>query len=284
MELGNHSEHLNVMTRAEMLATFFVHDGGETSKWRLKGHAESEFWKWMSSWAVNIRRPMDLGYDNGKFELPELKMWEHVVGSTHKMDGYLFALPANSLAERRDARRATLKERVTLACDLVSSDKEQWVLWCNLNAESEAIASKLGIPEIRGSTSEEERENIALGFLDGSIRAVVTKPEIWGFGMNLQCCHNTALVGLSDSYEQFYQVIRRFWRFGQTEQVNAHIVISDLEGAVLKNIKRKEADAARMAEEMVRNMSLITSAEIKGTRITETKYNPTTKMTIPNFL
>ena len=284
MELGNHAEFLGVMTRSEMLATFFVHDGGETSKWRLKGHAEKEFWRWLCSWAVNIRRPSDLGYEDGKFILPPLNLKEHVIQSTHKMDGYLFALPASSLAERRNARRATLNERVDLAVNMASSSEDQWVLWCNLNAESEAIAKALGAAEIRGSTSEEERERIMLGFLDGTIKDVVTKPGIWGFGTNLQCCHNTALVGLSDSYEQFYQVVRRFWRFGQTKPVNAHIIISDLEGAVLANIKRKEADALRMAEEMVRNMADISSVEIKGMVKQTIDYKPKKQMKIPAFI
>ena len=284
MELGNHAEFLGVMSRTEMLATFFIHDGGETAKWRLKGHAEQDFWKWICSWAVNIRKPSDLGYKDGKFKLPELNLVEHVVESKQKMDGYLFALPASSLAERRDARRESLAERVELAAELASGSKEQWVFWCNLNSESESLSKLIGAEEISGATPEHERELIAQGFLDGSIRCVVTKPSIWGFGMNLQCCHNTALVGLSDSYESFYQVVRRFWRFGQTKTVNAHLIISDLEGAVLKNIKRKEADAMRMANEMLENMASISSKEIKGlVRETET-YNPQMKMILPKFL
>lgn len=284
MELGNHAEFLGVMSRTEMLATFFIHDGGETAKWRLKGHAEQDFWKWICSWAVNIRRPSDLGYRDGKFKLPELNLIEHVVESKQKMDGYLFTLPASSLAERRDARRASLTERVELAAELAASNKDQWVFWCNLNSESDSLAKLIGAKEISGATPEDEREEIARGFLDGSIRHVVTKPSIWGFGMNLQCCHNTALVGLSDSYESFYQVVRRFWRFGQDKTVNAHMIISDLEGAVLKNIKRKEADAARMADEMLKNMAEISSKEIKGLVRETEAYNPQQKMVLPKFI
>lgn len=284
MELGNHAEFLGVMSRVEMLATFFVHDGGDTAKWRLKGHAEQDFWKWLCSWAVNIRKPSDLGYDDGKFKLPKLNMYEHIVESKQKMDGYLFALPASSLQERRSARSASLNERVELAANLATSSKEQWVFWCNLNSESQMLSKMIGAEEISGATSDDDRERIAQGFLDGSIRRVVTKPSIWGFGMNLQCCHNTGLVGLSDSYESFYQVVRRFWRFGQTKPVNAHLIISNLEGAVLKNIKRKEADASQMASEMVKNMADISSVEIKGlARETET-YNPQIEMQLPKFI
>ena len=282
VELGNHAEFLGVMSRVEMLATFFVHDGGDTAKWRLKGHAEEEFWRWLCSWSVNIRKPSDLGYEDGKFCLPELRMREHIVRSSQKMDGYLFALPASSLAERRDARRASLGERVEMAADL--ADGEQWVFWCNLNAESDARAKTLGAKEIRGDTSEEDRERTLLGFLDGTVRRVVTKPSLWGFGMNLQCCWNTAMVGLSDSYEEFYQTVRRFWRFGQQNPVNAHIIISDLEGAVLANIKRKEADAKRMAEEMVRHMADISSKEVRGSVRETIKYKPSVKIKLPQWL
>jgi hypothetical protein len=282
MELGNHAEFLGVMSRTEMLATFFVHDGGETAKWRLKGHAEQDFWKWLCSWAVNLRSPADLGYDNGKFKLPKLHMHEHIVHSKQKMDGFLFAMPASSLQERRDARRASLSERVEKAAEL--ADDQQWVFWCNLNDESDALTRVLGAQEIRGDTSEEERERIILGFLDGSIKRVVTKGAIWGFGMNLQCCHNTALVGLSDSYEMFYQIVRRFWRFGQTKPVNAHIIISDIEGAVLANIKRKEEDANRMADEMIKHMATISTQAIKS-QVRETiAYNPTQKMQLPKWI
>ena len=282
MELGNHSEFLGVMSRTEMLATFFVHDGGDTSKWRLKGHAEQAFWKWICSWAVNIRKPSDLGYSDKKFKLPKLNMQEHVVRSSQKMDGYLFALPASSLKERRDARRTSLSERVELAASL--ADGEQWVFWCNMNSESDALARTLDAEEIRGDTSEEERDRIVLGFLDGSIKRVVTKPSIWGFGLNLQCCHNTALVGLSDSYEEFYQVIRRFYRFGQNHPVNAHIIISDLEGAVLANIKRKEADASRMADEMVKHMAQFSTEAIKSQQRETIEYLPKIEMEIPTWL
>lgn len=284
MELGNHAEFLGVMTRAEMLSTFFVHDGGDTSKWRLKGHAEKEFWKWICSWAVNIRKPSDLGYEDGAFKLPPLEMHEHIVSSSQKLNGYLFALPASTLIERRDARKASLNERVDRAAELATSNDGQWVFWCNLNIESEALAKSIGAVEVRGSTSEEERERIILGFLDGSIRHVVSKPSLWGFGLNLQCCHQTAFVGVNDSFEQFYQALRRFWRFGQTQPVDAHVIISDLEGAVLANIKRKEADAMRMANAMIEHMADISSNEIKSTTRHQTAYNPQEAMQLPDFI
>src|ERR1035437_757278 len=209
-------------------------------------------------------------------------MFEHIVESNQKMDGYLFPLPASTLSERREARRESKNERVEKACEL--ADDSQWVYWVNLNVESELIAKELKAVEIRGSTSEEEREEIAMGFIDGSIKRVVTKSSLWGFGLNLQCCQNTALVGLSDSYEQFYQLIRRFWRFGQKKEVNAHIIISSLEGAVLSNIKRKESDAKRLADSMIKNMADISSLEIKGQQRETITYNPQQQIILPKFL
>lgn len=282
MELGNHAEFLGIMSRSEMLATFFVHDGGDTSKWRLKGHAEDDFWKWLCSWSVNIRNPSDLGYHDDNFTLPTLNIYEHVVKSQQKCDGYLFELPASTLQERRNARKVSLVDRVNAAAEL--ADGSQWVFWCNLNSESEALTKTLDAEEIRGSTTEDERERILLGFLDGSIKRVISKPSLWGFGLNLQQCHNTALVGLSDSYEEFYQVIRRFWRFGQTQPVNAHIIISDLEGAVLANIHRKEADAKRMADEMISHMADISSQEIKGSSRETINYKPAMPMALPSWM
>jgi superfamily II DNA or RNA helicase len=284
MELGNHAEFLGVMSRTEMLTTFFVHDGGETSKWRLKRHAQKDFWRWLCSWAVNIRKPSDLGYDDAGFNLPPIAMSEHVVESEQAMNGYLFALPASSMQERREARKGSLSERVDQAVKIAKDSTEQWVFWCNLNAESEAIAKALKATEVRGSTSEADRDTIASDFASGTLRRVVTKPGIWGFGMNLQFCNNTVLVGLSDSYEEFYQVIRRFWRFGQTKEVKAHIVISHLEGAVLKNIHRKEHDAQKLADEMIAHMCDISSAEIKSQTRETINYEAKEPIKLPKFI
>lgn len=285
MELGNHAEFLGVMKREEMLAMFFTHDGGNTSQWRLKGHAEDVFWKWLCSWAVNIRRPSDLGYDDGAFKLPPLKMHQHVVESAQKMDGYLFALPASSLQERREARKCSLSERVQKASEIANGNDEQWIAWCNLNSESESLAKCIrGAVEVTGSDSEEYRDKAVRGFLSGEVRVLVSKPSIFGFGLNFQHCHNQLFVGLSDSYEQFYQAVRRCWRFGQKNEVNAHLVISNLEGAVLANLQRKESDAARMAENMVKHMAEISSREIRGVRRDSTAYNPNVKIKLPSWM
>lgn len=286
MELGNHAEFLGVLTRTEMLSTFFVHDGGDTAKWRIKGHAETDFWKWITSWAVMIRKPSDLGYEDGAFILPELVMHPHIVQAQHTPEGHLFALEATTLQERQQARKLTTPERVAKVAEIVAAKPDEpWLVWCNLNTESQAACDAIpGAVEVTGSDDASLKEDRMLGFSEGDYRVLVTKPSIAGFGMNWQHCPNVVFLGLSDSYEQFYQAIRRCWRFGQTKPVHCHVVTSDLEGAVVSNIERKEADAARMAEGMVSHMHELNEQEIKGTVRTNDIYDPQIEMILPSWL
>lgn len=264
MELGNHAEFLGIMSMTEMLSMFFVHDGAETQKWRLKGHAQDIFWKWMASWSVMIKRPSDLGYSDDTFILPPLKFHEHVVDSKDSGE-FLFPMQAATLPERIKARRNSTVDRVAGLVEVIKQSPDQWLIWCNLNAESNAITKTIpNAVEIQGSDKPEFKASTMLAFSSGKIRVLVTKPSIAGFGMNWQNCHNVAFLGLSDSYEQFYQAMRRCWRFGQKSPVNCHIVIANTEGAVLANIKRKEQDAERMAINMVEHMKKLTQSEIKG--------------------
>jgi superfamily II DNA or RNA helicase len=272
MELGNHAEFLGVMSRTEMLSMFFVHDGGSTQSWRLKGHAESEFWKWLCSWAVNIRHPEDLGYSNDRFKLPSMKLHQIQV-DTDATGEFLFAMEAQSLTERLAARRDTVEARASACAELVKEKGGTWLIWCNLNNEAAAIASM--IPDavnVQGSDKPEDKEARLLGFSAGEFAVLVTKPKIAGFGMNWQHCHNVAFVGLSDSWEAYYQCVRRCWRFGQDHDVNVYIITADIEGAVVRNIERKEADAQAMAQNMVEHMKDISSEEIKGTKRTSSAY------------
>lgn len=266
MELGNHSEFLGNLTRTEMLSTFFVHDGGDTSKWRLKGHAEEEFWCWVCSWAVMLRKPSDLGYDDALFQLPALRIHERQVEAETCTEGMLFQMPAVTLQERQQARAKSTQERADEVAAIVASrPKDQWLIWCNLNSESAAAAGRIdGAVEVCGADSPEFKEQSMADFATGKIRVLVSKPSICGFGLNFQSCHNVVFLGLSDSYEQFYQAIRRCWRFGQKHEVECYIVTSTAEGEVVKNIKRKEADAMRMAEEMVNNMQELNAQELHG--------------------
>lgn len=273
MELGNHSEFLGAMSRAEMLSMFFVHDGGDTQVWRLKGHAEQKFWQWLASWAVLIRKPSDLGYDDGGFILPALIVDEHIVTTDRPTGDYLFALEALTLQDRISARRDSVSERVSRCADLVNSGDDQWVVWCNLNTESAALTRAIrGAVEVTGSDSIESKERALADFQSGKARVIVSKPSICGFGLNWQHCSKMAFVGLSDSWEQYYQAVRRCWRFGQQSPVTVALIVADVEGAVLRNIKAKEMAAAEMAEGLIGHMRTEMQSNIKGTRRMTNEY------------
>lgn len=287
MELGNHAEFLGIMSYTDMLATFFTHDGGETQKWRLKGHAENEFWKWMASWAVMLRKPSDLGYSDEGYELPPIRYVQHQVGveyAPNSETGMLFPMQAQTLQERIAARRATVKDRCELAAQMTPTDRP-FVWWCNLNAESEALTKAIpGAIETKGSDPDEVKERKLKDFSEGRTRVLVTKAGVAGFGMNWQHCADTGFVGLNDSFEQFYQAVRRFWRFGQTNSVTCHIIASELEGATVANIKRKEADAERMAASMVMHMADLSSEAVRGSVRETPNYNPQVPVKLPSFL
>ena len=284
MELGTHAEFVEVMTRTEMLSMFFVHDGGETQKWRLKGHAESKFWEWVASWGVMVTKPSDLGYDDGAYNLPPLNMSEVVVEGVAS-ENELVPTFAQTLMERRRARRNSLNERVAKAAELVHATDEQFLIWCDLNDESKLLAESIKESvEIKGSDKPEHKENAMLDFADGKIKRLVTKPQIAGMGLNWQNCRNMVFVGLSDSFEQVFQAIRRCWRFGQDKEVNVYIVISEQEGAVLENIKRKERDFEIMQNGMIKFTKAITNKNIKQTSLEKTAYAPSEKIQLPSFL
>lgn len=278
MELGNHAEFLGIMSYTEMLAMFFVHDGGQTSKWRLKGHAQDVFWEWMGSWAVVVESPRDLDYEVEGYDLPELRIHEIIA------DGEEPITENMTLTQRRQARKDTLDIRCQTAADLVNGSNDQWLVWCDLNAESELLHKLIGgSVEVKGSDKNTDKSTRMLGFSCGLYQSIVTKPSIAGFGMNWQQCHNMIFVGLSDSYEQYYQAVRRCWRFGQMHPVDVYIVISAKEGAVKENIARKEADSRRMREAMVEQTKEITKKELKTTCRLSTPYEPTVIMTLPKW-
>ncbi len=278
MELGNHAEFLGVMSYSEMLAMFFVHDGGQTSKWRLKGHAQEIFWRWMGSWAVVLDSPATLGYPSDGYDLPELRIHEIVADEAEPTSESL------SLMERRRARKETLHLRCAAAADLVNKSDEQWLVWCDLNAESEELTKLIdGAVEVKGSDKAEHRANAMLGFSMGLQHCLVTKPSIAGFGMNWQQCHNMIFTGLSDSYEQYYQAVRRCWRFGQVSPVDVYIIISSREGCVKENIERKERDCAQMHDAMIAQTKEITKKELQSTCRIATPYTPTSTMNLPKW-
>ncbi len=264
-ELGNHAEFLGVMSRVEMLASYFCHDGGETSVWRLKGHAVGIFWGWVASWAACIRRPSDLGYSDDGFTLPPMTIHEHILAAETVDTGGALFYEAMTLTEQRTARRESLSDRVAHVAAMANGDSAQWLIWCELNAEGDALAA--AIPDaiqVAGADSDEVKSARMKAFSDGSARVLISKASVCGFGMNWQHCHKMAFVGLSHSYEQFYQATRRCWRYGQKMDVQVHVVMAEPELPILRNLKRKQADAATMAEQMIGQMSEVMNLEIHG--------------------
>ena len=289
IELGTHAQFLGVMRQTEMLATFFVHDGGETQSWRLKHHAEEKFFQWVAGWACCFRRPQDLGYEEEGYDLPELRIHEISVESnvTELIDGQImmFAPVGKTLLERRSARRNSLEDRVRTAAEIANRTSEQVLVWCDLNSESKALtAAILDAVEVEGSMSIEEKEIGITGFLQGKIRVLVSKPSIAGFGINAQNAHIEIFVGLSDSFEAYYQAVRRCWRFGQRLPVDVYIVISDAEGAVKENIQRKQADAERMTDELIRFTKEYLKNDIRQTKRDVDEYYAFEEMEVPEWL
>lgn len=340
-ELGNHSEFLGVLTLQEMLSEFFVHDSGKTSQWRLKGHAERHFWRWVASWGAMVTKPSDLGYEDAGYNLPPLTLIDHVVPATlaHGMaitkerckacegEGKVKATdeqieagsdallecedcggegaillpgtqlclpgvprPASSLIAQRKARRATLDERVKMAVDVIMAEPaEQWIIWCELNKEAEALHRALtklpgGAVEIRGNHKPDVKEKAMLGFASGSIRRLITKPSIAGYGLNWQSCARACFVGASHSFEDVHQALGRNHRFGQKREVRAHMVYSELEGPVRANLERKRKEFAQMAEAMRGIVAGYVKQNVLGSGRGVTPYEPTVPMRIPAWL
>jgi hypothetical protein len=253
-ELTNQAEFLGVMPRVEMLAAYFVHDD---AGWRLKGHAREPMYRWMTSWAVALRRPSDIGYSDDGYELPPLEILPEIVHvDLPAPDGQLFAADLGGVGGRARARRNTLTERVQRAVELVKAEPEDpWVLWCGLNSEARALAEAIpGAVNVEGSWDPDDKAQAYLDFADQKIRYLVTKPSMAAYGLNWQHCARIAFVGMNDSFEQHYQAIRRCWRYGQTRPVHAHLVLSQLEAQIADNVARKEAEHARGVDGLVAAM------------------------------
>lgn len=284
-ELGNHAEFLGVRSRSEMLAEFFIHDAADTGEWRLKGHARHLFWRWVSSWGAMVRSPADLGHDASLYALPALNVTQHTIELDHNPEHGLFAMEAQTLMERRDARRQSMSERVEACAAMCNLSDDAWVVWCDLNAEGDALTSAIrGAVQISGADDSEVKERRLHDFAHGKIRVLVSKPSICGFGLNWQHCNHMAFVGVTDSFEAYYQAVRRCWRFGQTKPVNVHIYASNLEGAIVANLKRKEADAKTMADAMALETMDAVRSEVLGRRKETNDYAPKTSIALPSFL
>lgn len=293
-ELGNHSEFLGVMSAKEMLSMYFVHDGSiragaaDSDEWRLKRHATRDFWKWVASWAVMIRDPNEFGYDEPGYKLPPLDIKQITVPADYAPSSVgLFPMEARTLSERIGVRRDTVDARVAAAAAIINADPDHsWLVWCNLNTEGDALEKAIpGSVNVQGSDLTALKESRLLGFAHGDHRILISKPKLAGFGMNFQVCHKVLFVGLNDSFEQLFQAIRRCWRFGQTETVTAYMIASELEGAVVANLRAKEQKYEKMAAAMAEQMQEFCATELKihkssGRVIRDAKQ----KMEIPSWL
>lgn len=260
-ELGTSSEALGYLGFRDMITTFFKQEtqkdalGYGRTKYRFRGHAEHPYWSWVCSWAKCIRRPSDIGFDDQGFDLPPLHEHEHIVQAAKARKGMLFSLPARDMQEERAERRHTISERVARAVELVEAHSGPSVVWCELNPEGDALERAIpGAVQVKGSMSDDRREEILEAFGTGQIERLVTKPKIGCWGLNWQHCSNVVTFP-SHSFEQYYQLVRRCWRFGQVNQVHVHLVVSEGEVGILKSIKRKSHQADVMFEELRRHMN-----------------------------
>ena len=290
-ELGQHSEFLGVMTAKEMLSMFFVHEGSLRANaeedWRLKRHAEKDFWQWLASWSVMIRHPRDLGYEEEGYDLPPL----HIKQVTAKVDtkpvsGMLFPMEARTLQEQLAARRDSIEERVAAAAALVAAEPdEQWLIWCGLNSEADALRKAIpGSVNVQGSDSPDFKVKNLIGFTRGNPQHLISKSSIAGWGMNYQHCSRMIFCGLNNSFEQVFQAVRRAWRFGQSREVYAYMIASELEGAVVTNLTKKEKKYEHMAAAMADHMKDICSEQLRGPTRFKTAYDPKIKMRVPAWL
>lgn len=250
LELGNHSDFLGIMPQKEMLARWFLNDLMGNMTWRLKGHARKDFWQWVASWAVVLRSPADLGYDDTAYRLPPLNI-NHVTVKTPQihLDGALFADASLSATNLHEVLRQTAPVRAKKAAELINGTAT--LLWTHTNYEADEVHRVMDTEEVRGSDSDEEKERLLLGFANGTVPRLMTKPSIAGFGMNWQRCHTMIFVGMNYSYEQFYQAVRRCWRFGQTQPVNVHLLATDMEWRLFDALAKKQAAHQEMQDEML---------------------------------
>lgn len=284
VEIGTSCEFLGIMSRTEMLATYFVHDSGKTSDWRLKKSAKKKFWEWFAMWAIAFNNPNELGYMIDGYNLPKLNVKTILIESKVK-DYELIARPAETLSERREARKESMSDRTDKACELVNSNNNQWLIWVDFNDESKMLHEKIvNSIEVQGKDDPEVKAKASIDFANGDINILISKPSIFGFGSNWQSCHQMIFCGLSDSYERFYQAVRRCWRFGQMHDVDVYIILSEREINILNNIKRKQDQMDEMQKQMTELMKEVTLSEIKHTTRITTTYNPDKDFALPGFL
>ena len=265
MELGNHSEFLGYMSRSQMLAMYFIHDGGETSKWRLKGHAVGTFYSYISEWATMISSPSDIGFDGTSYVLPVMNFQEKLIKTEKKKNGLLFNDQAVSATTFNQELRITKINRLSEAAKIANDSDEAFIIWIKQNEEGEYLKNLIpDAVEVKGSDSNELKEKNLIGFSKGEFRVLITKAKIAQYGLNYQNCNNQIFASLDFSYESLYQAIRRSYRFGQKKQVNVWIISTDTMSNVLNSIKDKEKNFQIMKSEMTKSINQTKKQELKS--------------------
>jgi hypothetical protein len=286
-ELCNHADFLGWMKPSEMRSTFFIADSrGEFMRYRLKRHAREAFYRWLASWAMAVKLPSDLGYEDGAFVLPGLEVLPHFVESDYRPEGKLFATELHGVSEQAEVRRATMADRVARAVELVKAEPDEaWLIWCGLNDESRAVAAAVpGAVEVTGSDHPDAKASALLDFAEGRSQVLVTKVGVAGFGMNFQRCARMAFVGLGYSYEGYYQAIRRCYRFGQTRPVVAHVVLSEIERTIFDTILQKERQAAELSGGLLAEVRDYERAELFAGTTSADTYEPREALALPTWM
>lgn len=281
MELGQQSDFLGVMPSSEMLMRWFINDTATASQeWRLKKHAVNDFWDWCASWSRMAEMPSDLGGDDTDFVLPPMKIIRHRAEASPIKGSDLFGMVDMSATSMFDVKRKTADNRAKAVAGLVDGS-EPWVIWCDTDGEADALKALLpDAHEVRGSHTPEQKEATLRAFADGTVRTIITKPSICGFGLNWQHCARTAFVGRTFSYEAWYQAVRRFWRFGQKREVEVHLIVAEGEEAIARVIDRKAGDHSTMKTAMRAAMLRATEKSV----IRKTAYLANHKASVPAWL
>lgn len=292
-ELCNHADFLGIMTAQEMRSTFFIADSrGEFMKYRLKGHAAGAFYEWLATWAIACRHPRDLGFQQDGYDLPPLTIHDHLLPTGWSAEDELFSTSLAGVTQRAQVRKDTLEQRVAAAVELVCAEPDrQWIVWTGRNDESALMTERLAealpnatIAEVVGADDADVKADTLAGFAEGQVQILVTKPKIAGYGLNFQSCDRMVFVGLSDSYESYYQSIRRSWRFGQRNPVDVHIVLADVERVIVSNVRAKEATARSTTDGLIAAISAENRRELYAGTSKSDSYEPTRPITLPTWL
>ena len=282
-ELANHTEFLGILKREEMLAKWFFHDN--CGDWSIKGYAENDFYKWMSTWAFFIKKPSDIGFEDNNFKLKKLTIEPLYFDYEFKKEGFLFSNQLHGLEDRLKIRNQSIKKRIEEIKALINNSDEQWIVWTALDEEANQLSKVLndGI-NLEGKNTKEDKIEKIRNFKNKKIRVLISKPKILGFGMNFQNCHNVLFFGLSDSYESYYQCIRRCWRFGQKKDVKVYITLAGNESVILSNVIKKEQQSENISNQVIKHIKDFERQEIMGSIHQQTNYNGMMEMQLPKWI